>query len=58
MIYREGVYRLIASDYIFEGLAPYPEDDWFDRVSHQGAFGTFNWASGWTLISQAGILLD
>jgi hypothetical protein len=50
-------YRLVASDYIFGGLAPYP-DEWFDEVSYQGAFGTFNWASGWTLLSQEGILLD
>jgi hypothetical protein len=56
-IYTGGVYRLTSRDYIFTGLAPYP-DDWFDQVNYQGAFGTFNWASGWTLISQEGILLD
>ena len=55
--YTGGTYRLAATDYIFTQLAPYP-DDWFDRVTYQGAFGTFNWASGWTLLSQAGILLD
>jgi len=42
---------------VHSGLTPYP-DDWFDDVSYQGAFGTFNWASGWTLISQESILLD
>jgi hypothetical protein len=57
MIYSGGSYRLIASDFVFTGPVPYP-DDWFDKVSYQGAFGTYNWASGWTLISQAGILLD
>jgi hypothetical protein len=57
MSYGGGQYRLVASDYIFSGLAPYP-DEWFDEVSYQGAFGTFNWASGWTLLSQEGILLD
>lgn len=57
MQYTGSSYRLIASDYLFRGLAPYP-DDWFDEVSYQGAFGTFNWASGWTLLSQSGILLD
>ncbi len=54
---RGGIYKLVSSDYIFEGLAPYP-DDWFDDVRYQGAFGTFNWASGWTLLSQEGILVD
>lgn len=57
LIYSEGIYRLVASGYVFTGLATYP-DDWFDQVGYQGAFGTFNWASGWTLISQEGILVD
>ncbi len=57
MIYSGGIYRLVSGDYVFTGLAPYP-DEWFDQVSFQGAFGTFNWASGWTLISQEGILVD
>jgi hypothetical protein len=57
MIYGTGAYRLIASDYVFEGLAEYP-DEWFEQASFQGAFGTYNWASGWTLLSQVGILLD
>jgi hypothetical protein len=57
LIYTGGIYRLVTSDYVFEGLAPYP-DEWFDKVGYPGAFGTFNWASGWTLISQDGILLD
>jgi hypothetical protein len=55
--YTGGIYRLISGEYIFTGLAPYP-DEWFDQVGYQGAFGTFNWASGWTLISQEGILVD
>ncbi len=57
MIYSGGTYRLVASDYIFTGLAPYP-DRWFEAVNYQGAFGTYNWASGWTLLSRAGVLLD
>jgi hypothetical protein len=55
--YSGGVYQLVAKNYVFTGVAPYP-DSWFDNVSYQGAFGTFNWASGWTLISKEGILLD
>jgi hypothetical protein len=57
LLYTGGIYRLVSGDYIFTGLAPYP-DNWFDNVGYQGAFGTFNWASGWTLISQEGILVD
>jgi hypothetical protein len=57
LTYAGGTYRLVVGDYVFTGLAPYP-DDWFEKVGYQGAFGTFNWASGWTLISQAGILQD
>ncbi len=57
IIYSEGIYQLVPQDYIFSGFVPYT-DDWFDNVSYQGAFGTFNWASGWTLISQQEILYD
>jgi hypothetical protein len=57
LIYTGGIYRLVSSDYVFRGLAPNP-DDWFDLVGYQGAFGTFNWASGWTLLSREGILAD
>jgi hypothetical protein len=57
MVYGGEQFRLVAGDYVFGGLAPYP-DDWFDKAYFQGAFGTYNWASGWTLLSQAGILLD
>jgi hypothetical protein len=57
LVYTGGTYKLVTSNYIFTDLATYP-DDWFDKVGYQGAFGTFNWASGWTLISQAGILAD
>ena len=57
LTYAGGTFRLVAGDYVFTGLAPYP-DEWFEQVGYQGAFGTFNWASGWTLISQAGILQD
>ena len=57
LIYTGGIFRLVSSGYVFTGLAPYP-DEWFDHVGYQGAFGTFNWASGWTLLSQKGILVD
>ncbi len=57
LIYKGGIYRLVSGAYVFTGLSPYP-DEWFDSVGYQGAFGTYNWASGWTLISQEGILAD
>ena len=41
----------------FDIMAEYPSD-WFDDVQFKGAFGTFNWASGWTLLSRSGYLSD
>ncbi len=41
----------------FDTLAENPSE-WFDEVGFKGAFGTFNWASGWTLLSQSGYLSD
>ena len=41
----------------FSDLAP-PPSEWFDQVSFKGAFGTYNWAFGWTLLSQSGYLKD
>ena len=41
----------------FDIMADYPSD-WFDDVQFKGAFGTFNWASGWTLLSRSGYLSD
>lgn len=35
--------------------AEYP-DNWFDRVDYKGAFGHYNWANRWTLLSQAGYI--
>ena len=42
---------------VFDNLADYP-DPWFEPVSYKGAFYTYNWASGWTLLSQSGYLKD
>ena len=30
-----------------DNLAPY-DDSWFDAVNYKGAFGSENWAAGWT----------
>ena len=42
---------------VFDNLATYP-DTWFEEVGYKGAFFTYNWASGWTLLSQSGYLKD
>lgn len=49
--------QLVPMDIIFTGLASYPAD-WFDPVNFKGAFGTYNWAADWTLLSQADLLTD
>jgi hypothetical protein len=28
------------------------ENDWFESVEYKGAFGHYNWAYGWTLLSE------
>ncbi|MBU2651664.1 MAG: hypothetical protein KKA81_12070 [Bacteroidetes bacterium] len=42
---------------VYGSLEPVP-DVWFEETNFKGAFYLFNWASGWTLISQAGFLKD
>jgi hypothetical protein len=32
------------------------EDPWFTKVDYVGAFGTYNWLTGWTALSQLGYL--
>ena len=34
------------------------EDDWFDNVNYRGAFGTSNWAAGWSALDQLGYMGD
>ncbi|MGF1671287.1 MAG: T9SS type A sorting domain-containing protein, partial [Balneolaceae bacterium] len=41
----------------FQNVRPVPAgDDFFEPVNFRGAFGTENWATGWTAISELGIL--
>ncbi|MCF8234329.1 MAG: hypothetical protein K9G67_05290 [Bacteroidales bacterium] len=40
---------------VYENLAPYPSD-WFEKPGFKGAFGSYNWAYGWSLISNSGML--
>jgi hypothetical protein len=48
-------YRLIPLVNVGENMAPLP-DSWFIQVNYKGAFGIVNWASGWTLLSEAGYM--
>lgn len=56
IIYSEESLNLVPQ-IAFDTLAEYPSE-WFDDVPFKGAFGTFNWASGWTLLSQSGYQSD
>lgn len=48
-------YRVIPENNVHQDLALLP-DPWFTEVSYRGAFGTFNWAGGWTLLSREGVI--
>ncbi len=51
----QDIYILLPSNDVGENLAPVP-DGWFIDVNYKGAFGTVNWARGWTLLDKAGFL--
>jgi hypothetical protein len=55
--YTGNQFQLIPMNIIFNRLADYPSG-WFDQVNFKGAFGTYNWAWNWTLLSQAGYLKE
>jgi len=48
-------YNIFPTGDITTNLAPY-DDPWFHPVLYKGAFGSENWADGWTLLSQAGYI--
>ncbi len=39
-------------------MSAIPEDLFFDNVNFKGAFGSYNWAYGWTALHSYGILVD
>ena len=51
------VYSLIPDSNVFDFLASYP-DGWFDQVEYKGAFYTYQWLAGWTLLSKSGYISD
>jgi len=53
--YEDGSYNIIPFGDVFTNLAPYPSA-WFDNVNYKGAFGNYNWADSWTLLSQSGYI--
>ncbi len=50
-------YTLLPPSTEFENLAPY-KNDWFEEVTFKGAFGSYNWIEGWTLLHESGEILD
>jgi len=42
---------------VYDNLAEYV-DPWFEEVGFKGAFYTYNWLSGWTLLSESGFIPD
>lgn len=41
------IYNPVPGSPVTDNLAPY-DDPWFDAVGYKGAFGSENWAYGWT----------
>ncbi|MBN1339166.1 MAG: hypothetical protein JXA03_07575 [Bacteroidales bacterium] len=48
-------YEVIPKNNIHENLSSLP-DPWFTVVPFRGAFGSFNWAEGWTLLSRESVI--
>ena len=49
LIYSVTPFQVLPSYTIFENTADY-NSQWFDHVSYKGAFGSRNWAEGWSLL--------
>jgi hypothetical protein len=50
-----GFFDIFPKGNVYENLAPLP-DDWFDVTSFKGAFYTYSWVEGWTLLQEAGFV--
>jgi hypothetical protein len=50
-----GYFDVFPQGNIYDNLAPLP-DEWFDETSFKGAFYTYSWVEGWTLLNQAGFV--
>jgi hypothetical protein len=51
----DGNFYLFPTGNVFDNLAPLP-DEWFETTTFKGAFLTYNWLSGWTLIDESGAI--
>jgi hypothetical protein len=50
-----GFFDLFPEGDVYNNLAPLP-DNWFDLTSYKGAYYTYSWAEGWTLLNQEGYI--
>lgn len=48
-------FDVLPAGNVYENLVPV-SDPWFDETSFKGAFYTYSWIEGWTLLSQAGFV--
>jgi hypothetical protein len=48
-----GYFDILPKGNVYDGLEVIP-DSWFDETSFKGAFYTYSWVEGWTLLNQAG----
>ena len=50
-------YTLLPPTTEFDRMAPFT-NDWFEKVTFKGAFGSNNWIEGWTLLYESGLVND
>ncbi|MCK4881116.1 MAG: hypothetical protein KAS82_10660 [Bacteroidales bacterium] len=50
-------YTLLPPTTEFENMAPNP-NEWFEKVTYKGAFGSNLWIEGWTLLYESGLIND
>ena len=55
VLFSEKPFQLLPSSTIFGNMAE-SDSPWFDHVSFKGAFGSRNWAEGWSLLWQKNII--
>ncbi len=48
-------YSVLPSGNVFDDLSPVPSP-WFDETTYKGAFYTYLWVYGWTLLNQSGLV--
>jgi hypothetical protein len=56
-IHSSDGYSLLPPTTEFDELAP-SSSTWFEKVTFKGAFGSYNWIEGWTLLHESGYVND